>query len=84
MEAALVRVQREAVDSMPINDIMNYLEWTKDAVEQQNVGELKEETDLDVYESLCRGEKRISPKVEKKLKCFYAETSKSPYEINEI
>ena len=38
-----------------------------------------EPTFKEQYEALCRGEKQLSPRVESELKCFYWNTSKSPY-----
>ena len=37
------------------------------------------ESDRSIYESLCRGEKRISPKTESQLKCYFWDTRKSPF-----
>lgn len=38
-----------------------------------------EKPERELYEALCRGEKQLSPRVESELKCFFWDTSKSPY-----
>lgn len=38
-----------------------------------------EMSEREIYEALCRGEKRISPSVESQLKCYHLDTSKTPY-----
>jgi prolyl 4-hydroxylase len=39
----------------------------------------KEETEREIYEGLCRGEKRMPLQTQSKLKCFYWDTKHAPY-----
>ncbi|RWS16015.1 prolyl 4-hydroxylase subunit alpha-1-like protein [Dinothrombium tinctorium] len=57
-------------DDVPIDEAIT---------ESMNVLEPKEESERDTYESLCRGEKRISAETESKLVCYYLDTTKKPY-----
>lgn len=38
-----------------------------------------QESERGIYESLCRGEKRLSPKTESQLKCYFWNTQKTPF-----
>jgi len=50
----------------------------KDASITESTYSRKEESERDIYESLCRGEKRLTPKTESALSCFYLNTTKIP------
>ncbi|RWS28712.1 prolyl 4-hydroxylase subunit alpha-1-like protein [Leptotrombidium deliense] len=57
-------------DDVPIDETIS---------ESANVFEPREESEREAYESLCRGEKRISARTDSQLKCYYLDTTKKPY-----
>jgi prolyl 4-hydroxylase len=50
-----------------------------DAIVKQGSTGPKEPTDREIYESLCRGESRMSEKIRSQLKCYYWTERKHPF-----